>query len=740
MPFDAGKKPMPEHGREELIAALKKESSWSQTYIQTELEAAQIEATKRYYGDTYGDEVEGRSSVTTREVYETIQWLRPDLRRTFTAGDKVFEFEGTTPQADQHAQAATDLVNHTFLNDNEGERELDAFIFDGLLHRVGIIACEWKGAEYSPAQEATGLNTMQVQQIMADPRVDIVEQDVRQDQPDEAHPDGMFFDLKIRRVTADARPEVFTIAPEDFRIAARSVDLEPARYAADIVRMMRGEAKKKWPDYVEEIDSAAANENATDERRAERFRDVEGWDAGSMGKEGEGEATEVEIMREYIRFDMDGDGIAELIRCYRLNDCLLEYEEVDEHIYSHWTPNPIPHRFYGLGIADEASDLQRVKTVLLRSMLDCVYQSVAPRVYANTKMIGAVGLDALLTVRPGVVIEGEGPANEALFPITTPDMSGPALTGMQWIDRVLESRTGVNRSAQPMDPDLLHDTAKGVELLQNAASVRKEEIARNLAVGLQQFGMKLYRLIHKHQNEARSVKIAGEWRNIDPRAWEAEMCCTVNVGLGTGAREKQLLMMQVLQNDQALAVQTFGPDNPSVGPMELYNMVEEKGRILGHKSIDKWFKLPVMQDPQTGQMVPWKPQPQPSPEQMKIQAQMQEGQARLQLDAAKAQQDIQVKQFEVDAKAGADAQKAQLDAQIKQMEAQATIQLEREKMLMQMQMQREQMQFEMQMKREQFEFEKQLSQQESDAKVAAMKTQADAKGGVSSTKFGGDPG
>ena len=71
------------------------------------------------------------------------------------------------------------------------------------------------------------------------------------------------------------------------------------------------------------------------------------------------------------------------------------------------------------------------------------------------------------------------------MPFVTPDLSQSALTAMQWMDRVAESRTGVNRSAQPMDPDILHDTAKGVELLQNAASIRKEEIARNLALAHQ---------------------------------------------------------------------------------------------------------------------------------------------------------------------------------------------------------------------------------------------------------------
>lgn len=640
MPYDPGKaSPEQEEKLSDLMRALKAEEQWAASYLKSELQEAQIDALKRYYGDEYGDEVEGRSRVTTREVYEIVQWLRPDLRRTFTSGNKVFEFEGVTAKADQHAEAATDLVNHVFLNDNEGERELDAFIFDGLLQRVGVMGCEWREAEYSPAQEVSGLNSMQMEALLRDQRTQIVEQDVRQGEPDEAHPDGLYFDLKIRQRTREAFPEVFCIAPEDFRIAARTVDLQDARYCGDIVRMMRGEAKRKWPDYEEEIDGHQGDTGGfnTDERRAERFRDMEGWDAGSMREGQGGDADEIEIMREYIRHDLDGDGYPELIRVYRLGDCLLEYEEVDEHIYAHWTPNPIPHRWAGLSVHDEAKDIQRTKTVLLRNMLDSVYFSVVPRTYANTKMVTQRGLDALLTVRPGVVIEGEGNASEAIQPIVTPDLSASALAAMQWVDRIAQSRTGVTREAQPMDPDALHDTAKGQDLINQAASIRKEEIARNLAVGLQVLGMKLYRLIHKHQNEARSVKISGQWRSIDPRAWEADVRCTVSVGLGTGAREKQLAMLQVIQADQVAWVQAYGPGTPVVTPQHLYNLVTEKLRLIGFKSADKFFGEPI--DPQTGQ--PFVPQPPPNPEEAKAQAQAQieqmKAQAAERLESIKAQ-------------------------------------------------------------------------------------------------------
>ncbi len=744
----------------ELVRALRAEEQWAASYLKSELQEAQIDAFKRYYGDLYGDEVEGRSTVTTREVFETIEWLRPDLRRTFTAGDKVFEFEGLTPQADQYGQAATDLVNHIFLCDNEGERALDAFIFDGLLHRVGILGCEWQEAEYTPAQEVSGLNSMQVQQLMQDQRTEIVEQDVRQDAPDEAHQDGLYFDLKIRQRTKDAFPEVFCIAPEDFRIAARATDLKTARYVGDVVRMMKGEAKQKWPEFAEEIEANTGDTGGfnTDERRAERFRDVEGWDAGSMRENADESAGEVEIMREYLRHDCDEDGYPELIRCYRIGECLLEYEEVDEHIYSHWTPIPIPHRFFGLGVNDIAKDLQRTKTVLLRNMLDSVYQSVVPRIAADTGKVSQKGLDALLTVRPGVVIETTGAPGDALMPFQVPDLSGPALSAMQWVDRIAQSRTGVTREAQPMDPDALHDTAKGQELINDAASIRKEEIARNLAVGLQQFGMKLYRLVHKHQNEARSLKIAGQWRNIDPRAWEADVRCTVSVGLGTGAKEKQIAMLQLVQQDQVAWVSAYGPATPVVTPQHLHNLVAEKLRVLGFKNPDKFFGDPV--DPQTGQ--PFVPQPPPNPDQQKVQAQIQEGQARLQMDAQKAQQTAQLEAMRAqhdaamtaqqaeftarleaakhEAKTTQDGQKAAMEAEIARFEAEGRLQIAREEAAQKALLARDQFNFECAMQERELAFKERIETRKLEIMAKNGKANGSASPSGSGTQFGGDPG
>lgn len=713
MPYDTAKKD-PRYGRHDedysdLVQALQAEERDANDYLESEVSAAQIDALRRYFGELHGDEVEGRAQIVTREVFEAIEWLRPDLTRLFTAGGRIVEFEGTTQESDQYADEASDYVNYVFFQDNDGIKVVDEYIFDGLLQRLGVIACEWKDAEFSPAQEVKGLGMAQMQMLMQDATTHIEDWSVRQGEADEAHPDGAWYDLKIRRVSKEARADVFTIAPEDMRVSARAVDLETATYAGDVIRMMKGEAARLWPDYAEEIDGHSGRTNTwnSDERRAERFRDLEGGSDITTSR-GTGKAEQIELLREYIRFDKDGDGYPEMLRVFRLGDCILECNEVDEHIYAGWTPTPVPHRLYGLSINDQIRDLQLCKTVLLRGVLDSVYQSVVPRIAVDTNN---VNLDDLLSVVPGAVIRVQGAPGDKLMPIQAPDLSGSGVQAMQWIDQVIEVRSGVTRHAQGLDPDALNHTARGIELMQNAANARKEQYARNAAMGLQCFFRKLYRLLVSHQNEARAVKIAGQWRNIDPRKWAADVRCTVSTGLGTGAKDAQLAMLQMIQADQVAAVQAWGI-NPVVTPEKMLAVVEEKMRVMGYKSRDRFFGDPTNPDGS-----PWVPEPPPDPNVQKVQAQVQESQARLQMDMQKTQADTQLRAAVAQTDAQMQMQKDQTQVAALRERAALELQLTRERAAAEIELQREKAEAEMRLKAAQLDFEAQLAERKMLAEI-----------------------
>src|SRR4030095_13871957 len=85
---------------------------------------------------------------------------------------------------------------------------------------------------------------------------------------------------------------------------------------------------------------------------------------------------------------------------------LLDNEEVDISPFISITPVPMPHKFFGLSIADLAMESQKTKTAMLRAQLDNLYLEANGRYFA---VEGQVNLDDLLTSRPGGVVRMQQP-------------------------------------------------------------------------------------------------------------------------------------------------------------------------------------------------------------------------------------------------------------------------------------------------------------------------------------------
>src|SRR3546814_8357528 len=87
------------------------------------------------------------------------------------------------------------------------------------------------------------------------------------------------------------------------------------------------------------------------------------------------------LREEYIRVDADDDGIAELLKVFRVGNVILDVEEVDEVPFVVFCPFPRAHRMVGNSLADKVMDIQRVRSVLLRKALDGTYLTNAPRMF-----------------------------------------------------------------------------------------------------------------------------------------------------------------------------------------------------------------------------------------------------------------------------------------------------------------------------------------------------------------------
>lgn len=635
-----------------LLNALKAEQEGAATYWQSEIVEQQRDAMEAYYGQAYGDEVEGRSQLVTREVFETVEWIRPDLIDMFSSSDRIVSIEPTSPEAETTCEIAQAYLNHIFFQEHDGLSILDQFAFDGLLQKLGV-ATVYVDTKDGKTETYEALNTTQLQTVVNNPRIaEVLEQVSEETEPSDLYPDGQIHSVEVQ--FEDERCLRFeTVAPEDFSVSTRATDLDSAVYKGIVRRMTRTEVAKRWPEKFEGIKEAlvAGTGNLTDwdARREARFLGEEDWENG-YNASSHAESQLLHVYEEYVWYDMDEDGIAEQYQVFRLDDMILEFAEVDEHPFSDWTPIPIPHRLYGLSIYDIMKDLQRAQTVLLRATLDTTYQAVAPRIAVHENK---VNLNDLMDVSAGAIIRTTAPPGEVMLPVKQSGGAGDSLPVIQHIGEITQQRTGITRSAQGIDPDSLNKTATGLQISQDAAATRKRMIARNFGKGVQKLLQKAFTLLVTQVDSEQMIRFDGDWVPVNPSAWSDGMRVIVDVGIGTGSREANVMNMQMVLGMQEKWAQTFGLNTPVVTPTHMHNAAEEIVRAMGYRSVDRFFgdvgnfQPPPPQENPAIQAKQQEMQLKAQESQMKMQADMQEAQAKLQLEREQSMAELELKREEM---------------------------------------------------------------------------------------------
>jgi hypothetical protein len=460
-------------------------------------------------------------------------------------------------------------------------------------------------------------------------------------------------DVVIKRTSADGRIRIENVPPDEFLISREAKSIHDARFVCHRVRKTLSELREMYPDQDFGIEDLGASDD-TMSYNAERLARYE-FDHSSEYDRGWG-ANDEEALREYwlhesfIKTDYDEDGIAELRKVCSVGNYVFENEEVDKKPFVSITPIKIPHKFFGLSVADLVMDLQLIKSTLMRNLMDNAYNQNFGR-YAVLE--GQANLDDLLTQRPGGVVRVKSP--NAIMPLATPPLEPYSFQMLEYLDQVRESRSGVNKNTQGINADALtsHTTATAVNAVMTNAQSRVELIARQFAeTGVKELMRTIYELLIKYQDKERVVMLRNQWIPVRPDAWNDKMDCTVSVALGNGSKDQQMAhLSQMIQ----FASQAMSGGLPIVTPQNMYNLGSAMIKAMGYQNVNDYLTPPPPPQPK-----------QPSPEQ---QMAMMEQQAKMKELEIK-QGELQVKMMKVQQ----DAQEAAVDAQLKA----AELSLERE--------------------------------------------------------------
>ena len=156
-------------------------------------------------------------------------------------------------------------------------------------------------------------------------------------------------------------------------------------------------------------------------------------------------------------------------------------------------------------------------------------------------------------------------------------------------------RTGVTKQSQGLDPDTLNaKTATGVNALMTQTQMRSELIARIFAeTGVKDLFKKIFELMVKYQDKERIVMINNQYVPVKPTEWKDRFNISIVVGLGTGSKEQQLIVLNSILERQLQAFQLQGgKEMPMVTLKNMYNTLSKIIENAGLKNIESYFVNP----------------------------------------------------------------------------------------------------------------------------------------------------
>jgi hypothetical protein len=639
--------------KRELSAHLEQEINSALGYKDGKLTEQRSDALDRYYGKRYGNEQEGRSQIVTRDVADVIEWIMPSLMKIFTSGDKVVQFEPQGPEDVEMAKQSTDYVNHVIMRQNPGFSIIYQWFKDALLQKNGIVKHYWDDSSETLREEYKNLTEEEFTALLMDDNVEVKEH-TENGLEDEMSLEPVTHDAVVNRTYEDGQVRIEPVPPEEFLIDKYAKTIDTARFVAHRVKRTKSELiQQGYPK--SKIENIFSNDEA--DYKAERLsRFSHEQDNSPEGDIDDG----VWVTECYLRVDYDNDGIAELRKVTKVGDELLDNEAVDSVPFSSLTPIPMPHKFYGLSIYDLISDLQLIKTTLMRNLLDNMYLTNNGR-YEVVE--GQANLDDLMTSRPGGIVRVRTPG--AVNPLGTPQLDANSFNMLGYLDSIREERTGVSKNSMGLSEGGLksHQTATGVGQVMTAAQQKIELIARIFAeTGMKDLANSVYMLVQKFEKPEKLVRLNNKWTTLYPHEWKSKMDCTAQVGLGFGNKDMNLMHLGRLSQTIQMIAQ-----HPQAGmllkPKNIYNLVAEQIKAMGMKNVDDFITDPG------DQQVPQ--QQGPTPEQQAKQAEAQLKQQELQVKMQKIQQESELKQQEMQI----DAQIAQQDLELKKQEATVEMQI-----------------------------------------------------------------
>lgn len=587
-----------------------------------------------YLGKNVDPAPEGQSNVIDRSVFETIQWILPSLCRIFANGDDVVALTPMNEQDIEPAKQESAYLNWLVTTKHPWFDLFLEWSTDALLTKNAYFLVYKDLKRTVEIEKYEGQTKMGVSYLLQDPTCQLIDSnsykapdlppdpvmDPQTGQPivdENGKPmmmPAMLYDVTIRRTGEGKDLCIRVLPPERVKVDQRAFSWridDRCNYfeywEETTLTELREQGFDIPTDIADDPELYTQEDYARDqygERRLERYKPSD----PSMRR--------VKARMIWIRCDYDGDGKAELLQILRVGRRILNQEEVSRIPVASGVACPLPHRHLGIAVADMVSDIQRIKTSILRQGLDNLYLSNNPQKILNEQY---VNIDDALISRPGGVIRATD-INQIRYE-EMPFVFPQAVQGLEYMSQVAQNRTGVNNGFAGVDSAQLNNIQPGtVNQLSSMAAERVVQIARVLAFAIEDLFSIIHEQVLKMGHKREMMQIAGKWVEVDPGSWKKRTSFKIAVAFAAGNKDAQIGRLMAILGKQ---VEAFTLGLPVVTPENYYATVMELTKAIDFTSPERFWTDPIKMPP--------KPPPPPPPA---IQTAMINAQSREKITAA----------------------------------------------------------------------------------------------------------
>lgn len=625
--------------------------------VNGDLNVENEELLRRYKGELYGDEQPERSKIVSNDVADVVEADMPSLARNFLGAAKIVIFEpnGQEQEDIDEAREKTEYIDWIVRGQRDSFRINHSFLKDILIEKVGALKYMIEERIEKRTITKQDISFEELTQVQDDldgedvQNIEIVERsEIRQGQDQET----VDVTFEVTRIVREVN--LMGIPLENLLVSPNAVNEDEATLVGDRTRKTRGELLQDGFT-VEQVSKLPRRGN-TEERT--NLREIRFDDEGGIREEdfGDWANEEVEISDLYVRIDKDGDGVAERRHIVKSGDIILEDEPFEIVPYAITSAILMPHTLVGRSRAEITAPTARVKTSLVRGILDNSYAHNAPQLGVND----SVNYDDLLVKRPnGIVrVDGENNPGQSIFPINVDYIGDRALQVVQYMDQSRAQTTGTLLANQGLQADQFEkETATRFEGVKDAAQAKIELVARVIAETAYRRAYEgIAWLVSEYQTTETEIMVLGKPLTVDPTQWKFQHSARSTIGLGAGDGERSGETLSAIYN---LQQQLKAQGSPLVDEVKVYNTLENMLKSVDIHNVGEFFNNPerpeelvVAQNEiltatvqQLQQLLQQLQNPLAEVEQIKAQARLIEAQSKASIDAAKITEDA--RQFDV---------------------------------------------------------------------------------------------